>query len=89
MGVASHISVFKGLKAHENSPVFDVGLLALYNRIRETEGLPLIPVVVCGCTSTVMIDSGSCLNLVGEQFVRNVYKLKAKIFYQLRLKSKG
>ena len=82
MGIASHIPVFKGLKAHDNSPVFYV--LALYNRIRETEGLLVIPVVVCGCTGTMMIDSGSCLNLVGEQFVRNVYKLKAKVFYQLR-----
>ena len=42
------------------------------HRIREKEGLPVIPVIVCSCASTLMIDSGSCLNLVREQFVRYV-----------------
>ena len=60
-----------------------------YNRIRETEDLPVIPVIVCGCASTLMIDSGSCLNLVGEQFVRDVLGIKRKNISPTEIKIKG
>ena len=60
-----------------------------YHRIRETEGLPVIPVIVCGCASTLMIDSGSCLNLVGEQFVRDVLGIKRENISPTEIKIKG
>ena len=60
-----------------------------YHRIRETEGLPVIPVIVCGCASTLMIDSGSCLNLVGEQFVRDVLGIHRENISPTEIKIKG
>ena len=60
-----------------------------YNRIRETEGLPVIPVIVCDCASTLMIDSGSCLNLVEEQSVRDVLGIKRENISLTEIKIKG
>ena len=59
-----------------------------YHRIRETEDLPVIPVIVCGCASTLMIDSGGCLNLAGEQFVRDVLGIKRENISPTKIKIK-
>ena len=59
------------------------------HRIRETEGLPVILVIVCGCASTLMIDSGSCLNLVGEQLVRDVLRINRENISPTKIKIKG
>ena len=61
----------------------------MYHKIRETEGLPVVPVVVGGCAGTLMIDSGSCLNLVGEQFVRDVLRIKSENITPTEIKIRG
>ena len=44
---------------------------------------------MCGCAGTLMIDSGSCLNLVGEQFVRDVLGINSEDVSPTEIKIKG
>ena len=45
--------------------------------------------MVGGCAGILMIDSGSCLNLVGEQFVRDVLRIKSENISPTQIKIKG
>ena len=61
----------------------------MYHKIRETEGLPVVPVVVGGCAGTLMIDSESCLKLVREQLVKDVLRIKNENITPTEIKIRG
>ena len=55
-----------------------VSSFPFHSRLRETAGLPTVPVTANGYPCTLMLDSGSCLNLVGEQFIKDVLGVKSE-----------
>ena len=60
-----------------------------HSRLRETAGLPTVPVTANGYKCTLMLDSGSCLNLVGEQFIKDVLGVKSEDIKPVEITIKG
>ena len=60
-----------------------------HSRLRETAGLPTVPVTANGHPCTLMLDSGSCLNLVGEQFIKDVLGVKSEDIKPVDITIKG
>ena len=60
-----------------------------HSRLRETSGLPTVPITANGHPCTLMLDSGSCLNLVGEQFIKDVLGVKSEDIKPVEITIKG
>ena len=75
-----------------SKPILDdmyVSSFPSHSRLRETAGLPTVPVTANGYPCTLMLDSGSCLNLVGEQFIKDVLGVKSEDIKPVEITIKG
>ena len=75
-----------------SKPILDdmhVSSFPSHSRLRETAGLPTVPVTANAYPCTLMLDSGSCLNLVGEQFIKDVLGVKSEDIKPVEITIKG